>query len=150
VGHHARVWHDDGGRHRGRRLRREGQRVGGRGRRIGGARSGGRRTGRGRGGLGRKGHPTEGRLRVRVDDSRGDARVFWREWRERGGPSVGGGRGTRSRPAARARRVARRTFGATECEGPRRDSASTTAERLRREARDPKSRFSEGKQTLVA
>lgn len=53
--------------------------------------------------------------RVRVDGSRGNARVFWREWRARGRPCVGDGRGTRSRPA-RARRVARLTFGATECD----------------------------------
>ena len=59
--------------------------------------------------------------RVRVDGSRGNARVFWREWRARGRPCVGDGRGTRSRPA-RARRVARLTFGATEC-----DEASPTS-----------------------
>lgn len=53
--------------------------------------------------------------RVRVDGSRGNARAFWREWRARGRPCVGDGRGTRSRPA-RARRVARLTFGATECD----------------------------------
>ena len=60
--------------------------------------------------------------RVRVDGSRGNARVFWREWRARGRPCVGDGRGTRSRPA-RARRVARLTFGATEC-----DEASPTSQ----------------------
>ena len=53
--------------------------------------------------------------RVLVDGSRGNARVFWREWRAGGRPCVGDGRGTRSRPA-RARQVARLTFGATECD----------------------------------
>ena len=53
--------------------------------------------------------------RVLVDGSRGNARVFWREWRAGGRPCVGDGRGTRSRPA-RDRQVARLTFGATECD----------------------------------
>ena len=60
--------------------------------------------------------------RVLVDGSRGNARVFWREWRAGGRPCVGDGRGTRSRPA-RARQVARLTFGATEC-----DEASPTSQ----------------------
>lgn len=53
--------------------------------------------------------------RVLVDGSRGNARVFWREWRAGVRPCVGDGRGTRSRPA-RDRQVARLTFGATECD----------------------------------